>query len=136
MIHNLSVRAATQAGGALVVLMLVVSAGCGGNRAMPTASSKEVAKQSLEKALAKWAAGQPPESLATENPKIYVNDVDWKDGRKLKQFQLAGPAEEVGLQVRLPVTLDVEDASGQVVKNQVSYSVSTSPVVSIVRDDP
>jgi hypothetical protein len=95
-----------------------------------------VARQALEKALSQWQAGQTAESLAAASPQVYVNDFDWKDGRKLKQFQVAGPTEEVGLQVRLPVALDVEQATGQVVRSQVSYSVSTSPVVSIVRDDP
>jgi hypothetical protein len=121
---------------ALVGGMLLLS-GCGeGNRAMPAPSNSEVARQALEKALSQWQAGQTAESLAAASPQVYVNDFDWKDGRKLKQFQVAGPTEEVGLQVRLPVALDVEQATGQVVRSQVSYSVSTSPVVSIVRDDP
>ncbi|HZL86910.1 MAG TPA: hypothetical protein VFB96_00925 [Pirellulaceae bacterium] len=121
---------------ALVTAMLLL-AGCGeGNHAMPAASNPEVARQALEKALGQWQAGQTADALATASPQIYVNDFDWRDGRKLKQFQVAGPAEDVGLQVRLPVALDVEHPSGQVVRSQVSYSISTSPVVSIVRDDP
>ena len=121
---------------ALIGGMLVLT-GCGeGNHAMPAASNPEVARQALEKALAQWQAGQQVDALAAASPQIYVNDFDWQDGRKLKQFQVAGPVEEVGLQVRLPVALDVEHASGQIVRTQASYSVSTSPVVSIVRDDP
>lgn len=103
---------------------------------MPPASNPDVARQALEKALAHWQAGQTADTLASASPQIYVNDYDWQDGRKLKQFQLAGPAEEVGLQVRLPVALEVEQSGGQIVRSQVSYSVSTTPVVSIVREDP
>lgn len=103
---------------------------------MPSASSEDVAKQSLEKALSQWVAGKKPEALAAQSPQIYVNDADWKEGRKLAKFEVAGPAEKVGLQVRYPAALDVEEAPGQVVRKDVSYTVSTDPVVSIVRDDP
>ena len=65
-----------------------------------------------------------------------MSDYEWRDGHKLRQFQVAGPPEEVGLQVRLPVALEVEQPSGQVVRSEVTYSVSAGPVVSIVRDDP
>lgn len=127
-------------GGALaaaVLLMLFGLAGCGQrNVAMPAKASPQVAQAALEKALAQWQAGQPVETLAAANPKTYVNDYDWRDGRKLRQFQVSGPAEEVGLQIRLPVALDVEFPQGQVVRSHVSYSISTTPVVSIVRDDP
>src|SRR5262245_66416394 len=120
----------------LVGGMLLLS-GCGeGNHAMPTASNPEVARQALEKALGQWQAGQTADALAAASPKVYVNDFDWKDGRKLKQFQVAGPGAEGGMQGRFPVSLDVEHVSGRVVRSQVSYSISTSPVVSIVRDDP
>ena len=116
---------------------MLLLAGCGeGNRAMPAPSNPEVARQALEKALSQWQSGQAADALAAASPQIYVNDYDWKDGRKLKQFQVAGPAEEVGLQVRLAAALDVEQSSGQVVRSQASYRISTAPVVSIVRDDP
>lgn len=121
-------------GGALASCLILL-AGCGGGRPMPAAANPNLAKESLEKALSKWAAGEKPEALAAESPQIYVSDFDWKDGRKLKSFQIAGPAEEVGLQVRLPAMLEVEDAAGRIVRSDVSYTVSTSPVVSIVRDD-
>lgn len=111
--------------------------GCGeADQAMPPPSNPEAARQALEKALAHWQSGQTADALASATPQMYVSDFDWRDGRKLKQFQVAGPPEEVGLQVRLPVAIDVEDGSGQVIRSQVSYSVSTTPVVSIVRDDP
>jgi hypothetical protein len=122
---------------ALAGAALLLLAGCGErNVSMPAAANADVARQALEKALTHWQAGQTADKLAAAEPKTYVNDYDWRDGRKLKQFQVAGPAEEVGLQVRLPVALDVEYSAGQVVRSQVSYSISTTPVVSIVRDDP
>lgn len=123
--------------GLSLTLLLIAATGCGPrNVAMPPKASAEEAQAALEKALAHWQAGQTPETLASADPKTYVNDYDWRDGRKLRQFQLAGPAEAIGLQVRLPVALDVEHDQGQVVRSQVSYSISTTPVVSIVRDDP
>ena len=132
----LSVR--RQSLGVLLVLAgLLPVCGCGeSNQAMPPPSNPEVARQALEKALSHWQSGQTADALASATPQMYVNDFDWRDGRKLKQFQLAGPPEEVGLAVRLPVALDVENGLGQVIRSQVSYSVSTTPVVSIVRDDP
>jgi hypothetical protein len=129
-----SIRSALAAAGLLTLIGL---AGCGPrNVPMPPKASAEVAEAALERALAHWQAGQPLEALAATNPRTYVNDYEWRDGRKLRQFQLAGPAEEVGLQVRLPVAIDVEHPQGQVVRSRVSYSISTTPVVSIVRDDP
>jgi hypothetical protein len=121
----------------LLMLMLALLTGCGEwNRAMPPPANADVARQALERALSQWQAGQAAAALAAAEPKTYVNDHEWRDGRKLKQFQLAGPAEEVGPQVRLPVALDVEYAPGKVYRSQVSYSITTSPVVCIVRDDP
>ena len=136
MIRN-SLWRSTARFGCLAAAALLLLSGCGErNVAMPPAADAEAARQALEKALAQWQAGQTAEMLAMAEPKTYVNDYDWRDGRKLKQFAVAGPAEEVGLQVRVPVALDVEHPSGQVVRSQVSYSISTTPVVSIVRDDP
>ncbi|MEX2026809.1 MAG: hypothetical protein WEH44_05900 [Pirellulaceae bacterium] len=123
-------------GGCLAAALLLLS-GCGQrNVAMPPPADAKLAQQALEKALAQWQAGQTAEMLAMAEPKTYVNDYEWRDGRKLKQFTVAGPAEEVGLQVRVPVALELEHPSGQVVRSEVSYSISTTPVVSIVRDDP
>ena len=123
--------------GWLSAALLLLLAGCGQrNVSMPPPTNPDLARQALERALSHWQAGQTADALAAAEPKTYVSDYDWRDGRKLKQFVVAGPAEEVGLQVRLPVSLDVEHSGGQVVRSQVSYSISTSPVVSIVRDDP
>ena len=119
------------------VVALLLLSGCGQrNVAMPPAADPSLARQALERALTQWQAGQTADALAAAEPKTYVNDFEWRDGRKLKQFAVAGPAEEVGVQVRLPVSIDVEYSTGQIVRSQVSYSISTAPVVSIVRDDP
>lgn len=127
----------TICGGCLAAVTLLLLTGCGErNVAMPPPADASMARQALERALAQWQSGQTAEMLAAAEPKTYVNDYDWRDGRKLKQFAVAGPAEEVGLQVRVPVALELEHPSGQVVRTQVSYSISTTPVVSIVRDDP
>jgi hypothetical protein len=126
----------TFCGGCLAAALLLLS-GCGQrNVAMPPPADANVAQQALEKALTQWQAGQTAEMLAMSEPKTYVNDYEWREGRKLKQFTVAGPAEEVGLLVRVPVALELEHPSGQVVRSEVSYSISTTPVVSIVRDDP
>jgi hypothetical protein len=128
---------AIRGGSLAAAAALLLFSGCGDrNVAMPPAADPNQARQALERALAVWQAGQTADALSAAEPRTYVNDYDWRDGRKLKQFQIAGPPEEVGLQVRVPVALDVEHTSGQVVRTAVSYSISTGPVVSIVRDDP
>ena len=57
-------------------------------------------------------------------------------GRKLISYQVAEQGETVGLAVRYGVVLALESRSGELEQKNVSYSVSTSPSISVMRYDP
>lgn len=114
------------------VLCLVVAAGCGGPQ--PEIVNPELARQTLESTLDRWKQGDLPETLATENPEVIVQDMDWTNGAKLIEFALVDDGESVDANLRAKVKLSLQDASGKTSERTVTYVVTTSPKLTVFRD--
>jgi hypothetical protein len=120
-----------------VVACLVLSAaaiGCGGRTPPPPADPVE-ARAALKAALDAWQAGTPPQSLRQRKPAIHVADEDWLAGRRLAGYRLADEGRMLGLTLRCPVVLELQNDRGQIVRRNVTYAVGTNPVLSVVRED-
>ena len=117
-------------------LALATVAGCGGkNYTPPAEADPAVARSALEKALDCWRLRITPEELGKADPAITVADYDWRDGRRLIVFQILSGEQPLGTSVHWPVRLKVVQANGREQWLDVTYIVSTNPIIHISRQD-
>ncbi len=114
----------------MLVLLCVVSVGCGGPRGGPVnpATAKDVLKTFLQA----WKDGKKAEDL---KPGIIGADREWNAGMKLVSFEVQSDEANQGTRLRLSVNLTLKDDKGAESKSTVNYAVSTAPVVTVLRDD-
>ena len=129
-------RAATFFGGrqvaGLAAAMWVCAAlvGCGGNpSAKDLPLDKALAKQSLTTTLDAWKAGEKPAALKDRQPSIIASDSTWEAGAKLTDYQLKGE-RDLGANLSIDVVLTTEK-DGRTSKQEVTYIVGTSPVITV-----
>ena len=117
-------------------LGLATVAGCGGTDYTPPAEADPaVARSALEKSLDCWRLRITPEELRKAEPAITVADHDWRDGRRMIEFQILSGEQALGTSVHWPVRLKVVQANGREQWLDVTYIVSTSPIIHISRQD-
>lgn len=110
----------------------LAAAGCGGDPPpLAMTATPESARPALEGALAAWKAGKSADDLKAASPPVYFNDPDLNRGRKLAAFTLTDAGSAVGTGVRFGVTLTLDDKRTRT----VNYRVSTTPAISIYRED-
>lgn len=118
----------------LLFFVLVATAGCGGSGSPGV--QVDVAKTSLEKALAAWSQGKSVSSLSIDSPKIIVGDNDWESGRKLESFQFQSTPFDDGANLHVTVMLtfaDDPESTREPDTEEVTYVVGTHPIVTIFR---
>ncbi len=115
--------------GAIVSCFLPL-AGCG-QRNQP--AEPELARESLERALASWKRGEQPAALAQQNPPITIGDFAWTAGRKLAGYRMMGEAKTDGSNLHFDVELTFGDQRGEPME-RATYIVGTSPVITIFRE--
>jgi hypothetical protein len=121
---------------AAFILVLGALAGCGGkNYAPPPAADAATARTALEKALNCWRSRITPEELRGADPPIIFADSDWRDGRRLLEFQMLPGEQPLGTSIYWPVRLKVVQANSREQVLDVTYIVSTSPIIHISRQD-
>ena len=108
-------------------------AGCGG--AVPPKPADAVqARQALRLALDAWQKGAAPGSLKISEPPIQVVDHQWRGGYQLVRYQLGGDGA-LGANLRCQVQLSLKNARGKPLHKKAVYSVGTSPVLTVVREE-
>ena len=81
-------------------LGLATVAGCGGTDYTPPAEADPaVARSALEKSLDCWRLRITPEELRKAEPAITVADHDWRDGRRMIEFQILSGEQALGTSV-------------------------------------
>jgi Ni/Co efflux regulator RcnB len=116
---------------ALAAGLLVGSVGCGG--ASATGGSEQEAHDALTKALDAWKSGRKADEMRNESPEVIVGDPDWKKGSRLTAYQIGSGVFD-GKNLRVPVTLTVEQRPRGQRKVIVDYIVGIRPVVTLFRD--
>jgi hypothetical protein len=118
----------------LVVALLAgtLALGCsrGFNNAPVDASQ---ARDTLRLVLESWKQGDKVDALQSADPPIYVIDMDWQAGARLKDFQLVNDGKEMDAQLFCPVQLTLQSATGKEMKTQVTYIVATAPNLTVSR---
>lgn len=118
---------------AMITAALFFTCGCGQD-ARSFTLDPAAAKQSLEKALTAWKSGASPDSLKASEPAIVVGDWAWSDGYKLNSFRVLEERSQ-GPNLHCTVELMVTGPKARTAKQKATYTVSTSPLVTVIRDD-
>lgn len=123
---------------AMLVLgcLAVALAGCGGrNYRPPQPADPTVARTALESALGAWRSQANIEALQQATPSITFVDPDCQSGQRLLDFQLQPGEQSLGSSIYWPVQLRIAPANGREQRLDVTYIVSTYPIVHISRQD-
>ena len=88
-------------------------------------------KQTLEA----WKSGKPFDNSLENSPEIVFQDEDRQLGYRLINYKPGGDVRQAGHSVYYPVVLEMKSPRGRIVKKQVIYSVSTSPILLVLRQD-
>ena len=115
--------------GVLAFLGGVLLVGCAGST--PRAADPGQAVEALKVTLEAWKNGQKSGSLRQHATAITASDPDWEKGTRLLRYEvLDSESRPSGFDLSCPVRLWLDDNKPR----RVSYSVSTSPRLVVVRD--
>jgi len=124
-------RYLSRAGLLVLGAALAVAAGC----ARPPAPADPVqAREALRAALDAWQKGEPAQSLQHGRPAVIVVDYEWRNGYRLAGYQVEGD-EPFAAGLRCRVALALTDPHGRPVRKPAVYTVGTSPVVTVTREE-
>lgn len=117
----------------LALCLFFGTAGCTGQKhAAPV--KPELARESLRTVLDSWKRGDDLASLRQASPSITVQDLDWKSGYKLLDYEIVGDGKYDDANLLCPVKLKMQDPKGNAVTREVTYMVGTDPVITVFRE--
>lgn len=119
--------------GLFLVGVLALLPGCGGTPP-PTPADPAQARDALKATLDSWKAGEQPESMRQRKPAVVVVDHEWTDGYRLLDYEM-GAEQALAGNLRCNVVMVLRNPSGQTVRKKAAYSVGTSPVLTVHRED-
>lgn len=108
-------------------------AGCSKQRHAATVDPA-LARESLVAALESWKKGEAPGRLRQATPSITVQDLDWKTGYHLVDYQVLGDGKHDDANLLCPVKLTLRDPQGRAVTREVTYMVGTDPSITVFRE--
>lgn len=118
----------------VVLLIWAASAGCGNPDRVPP-SDVAAAESLVRDTFKAWQAGSPVRELAGGRPPVYVADDWWHAGFELDDFQIEGNGELVGTNVRVTVTLNGTHPKWGKRRATLPFLVTTTPALTIARED-
>lgn len=116
---------------ALVVMLLLAPAGCGGAAAGRV--DENMARAVLTKALNAWVAGASASDLRTQEPAVIIVDHEWTSGVRLVDYELLGMGAFDGNTLRAPVMLTLAQPPRPAKKVSANFIVGLQPVITVVR---
>jgi hypothetical protein len=86
--------------------------GCGAADVKDFVPADELARKCLTAGLDAWKAGKAPEEIGAANPIVNMQDLQWKEGKKLEQYEIVGPekGDDQNLRYRVKLSLAGEPA--------------------------
>lgn len=103
---------------ALLLASVIGSAvGCGRADVKDFIPADELARKCLTAGLDAWKAGKTPEAIDATGPAVNMQDEQWKEGKKLEQYEIVGPekGDDQNLRLRVKLSLAGETAPKEVV---------------------
>jgi hypothetical protein len=119
------------------VVALVVSVcawGCGSNTVAPATPEAE-GRVAITQALTEWNNGTSLDSFVKTKSNWVVRDPDWRDGAKLKSFQIVDPIETAGLDLLVRVKISTVSTSGKSADKTVKFTVGLTSQTVILRSE-
>jgi len=117
----------------LVILSLIAvfaAVGCG-QTARDLALDESQAREACTTTLEAWKAAKTPDDL---KPDIIASDYAWAAGQKLLSYEFLPGENSDGTNLNIPVKLTLQDAKGAKSTSNATYTVGTSPVVTVIRE--
>lgn len=114
-------------------LYCLLLCGCDGYSAKDHRVDVVLAKQTIQRVLESWQAGQEPHELRQQNPEIVVQDLDWSGGKRLQSYQLLDEGVAIDANFECEVMLQLVDGQGKSQSRQVTYLITTSPKLTCFR---
>ena len=119
----------------VVALVVAVCAwGCGSNTVAPATPEAE-GRAAITLALTEWNNGSSLDSFLKSKSNWVVRDPDWKDGAKLKAFQIVDPIETSGVDLLVRVKLSTLNTSGKSSEKTVKFTVGLTSQTVILRSE-
>jgi hypothetical protein len=114
--------------------LLLFLIGCLGSRPPETDPAK--GREALKGVLDTWKKGGTPDDVKKGSPAIVVSDPDWEGGYRLLEYDIAPTDRRAGVDLRLTVTLTLENPKGKTVRKTAGYVISTGSRPTVLRNDP
>jgi hypothetical protein len=99
------------------------------------ASDANAATRVITDTFQQWQSGSTVDDLRNAQPPVYVADDFWIRGYQLRDFSVEKPAETHGTNIRLRMKLRLVDLKGKESAHSINYLVTTTPAVTIARED-
>ena len=112
------------------LIVLVAVAGCAGQKTPPAPSDPTAGKAALQKVLDAWKNGDTLDAFQKANPDITVVNTAWQQGVKLPEYTIDEKSDMNGYDVQFTVRESAKKGG------KVSYTVSTTPKLVVIRNDP
>ncbi len=116
----------------LIASIALVGCGSGGYRTPPLDAA--LARDTLETVLENWKNGEKSDSLQESSPPIIAQDIDWFNGVQLLDYQVLDEGHEIDGNLVEKVILTLPDSRGGKTQKKVTYLVTTSPSLTVLRD--
>lgn len=96
----------------LLVGALCAAVGCGRGDVKDFIPADELAQKCLTTGLDAWKAGKTPDAIGATGPAVNMQDEQWKEGKKLEQYEIVGPekGDDQNLRYRVKLSLAGETA--------------------------
>ena len=98
-------------------------------------SDATAAKQLVAVTLQQWSEGKNWNELTQLKPPVYMSEDRWRNGWQLREFHIDDTAEMVGTNVRVSVKLRCQDKQGASKDMSIRYFVTTTPALTISREE-
>lgn len=96
----------------LLASAICSTVGCGRGDVKDFVPADELARKCLTAGLDAWKAGKAPDAIGATGPAVNMQDEQWKEGKKLEQYEIVGPekGDDQNLRFRVKLSLAGEAA--------------------------
>lgn len=118
----------------LICAVLLAACGCSSQGPQAAPVDPELARNTLQTVLETWKSGESADMLQSLSPSIVAQDMDWKMGYELIDYEVDGQGDAVDTNLYCPVRLELRSPDGKNVTKNVRYIVGTDPVLTVFRE--
>ncbi len=118
----------------ITIVSLLPAPGCFRTSAVEV-SDANIASEVITNAFQQWQAGRTVEDMRNAQPPVYIAEDFWTRGYRLADFSVEKPGEPHGTNIRFGMKIRVIDLKGKETSRLLNYLVTTTPALTIARED-